>query len=155
MSIEVDIHENEILKQDPVLLETILIDRSRPKNGSKKPQHIIWATDNYEPLGAGYGENDQISIDAITSEHGDIIQPRVRKTKAEQQSRIRDKAEVFTPSWICNDYLRSAFIDNFNIETPSYEGDWLLIKEDKYNIQNCFAYLEKTYLKKIEEILDL
>lgn len=55
----------------------------------------------------------------------------------------------------CNDYLKSAFIDNFNIETPSYEGDWLLIKEDKYNIQNCFAYLEKTYLKKIEEILDL
>lgn len=110
MSIEVDIHENEIFKQDPVLLETILIDRSRPKNGSKKPQRIIWATDNYEPLGAGYGENEQISIDAITGEHGDIIQPRVRKTKAEQQSRIRDKAEVFTPSWICN--AQNNLVDN-------------------------------------------
>ena len=55
----------------------------------------------------------------------------------------------------CNDYLRSAFIDNFSIEAPSYDGDWLLIKEDKYNMQNCFAYLEKTYLRKIEDILDL
>ena len=55
----------------------------------------------------------------------------------------------------CNDYLKSAFIDNFNIENPSYDGDWLLIKEDKYNIQNCFTYLEKEYLKKIEDILDL
>lgn len=35
-----------------------------------------------------------------------------------------------------------------------HSGD-ITIKEDKYNIQNCFAYLEKTYLKKIEEILDL
>ena len=75
MSIDVDIRENDILKQDPVLLETILIDRSRPKNGSKKPQHIIWATDNYESLGPEYGENEQITIASITGEHGNIVQP--------------------------------------------------------------------------------
>lgn len=102
MNVDVDIRENDILQRDPVLLETILIDRSRPKNGSKKPQHIIWATDNYESLGPAYGENEQISIASITGEHGDLIQPRVRKTKEEQQARIRDKAEVFTPAWICN-----------------------------------------------------
>ena len=102
MSIDVDIRENDILQQDPVLLETILIDRSRPKNGSKKPQHIIWATDNYQNLGPEYGENEQISISDITGDHGNIIQPRVRKTKEEQQERAREKGEVFTPSWVCN-----------------------------------------------------
>ena len=102
MSNEVDIRENDILQRDPVLLETILIDRSRPKNGSKKTQHIIWATDNYESLGPAYGENEQISIASITGDQGSVVQPRVRKTKEEQQARIRDKAEVFTPAWTCN-----------------------------------------------------
>lgn len=102
MSIDIDIRENDILKQDPVLLETLLIDHSRPKNGRKKPQHIIWATDNYESYGPQYGENEQITIAAITGEHGNIVQPRVKKTKEEQQARARNKGEVFTPSWICN-----------------------------------------------------
>ena len=102
MPIDVDIRENDILQQDPVLLETLLIDRSRPKNGSKKPQHIIWATDNYESYGPEYGEDEQIIVAAITGEHGNIVQPRVKKTKEEQQARARDKGEVFTPSWICN-----------------------------------------------------
>ena len=96
MSNEVDICENDILQRDLVLLETLLIDRSRPKNGSKKPQHIIWATDNYQNLGPLYAENEQITVAAISGEHGNIIQPRVRKTKEEQQARARDKGEVFT-----------------------------------------------------------
>ena len=106
---DVDIKENDILQQDPVLLEMLLIDHSRPNNG-KKAAHIIWATDNYEKLGAEYGENEQITIKAITGKHGDIIQPRVRKTKEEQQARARDKGEVFTPSWICN--AQNNLIDN-------------------------------------------
>ena len=125
MSNEVDIRENDILQRDPVLLETLLIDRSRPKSGSKKPQHIIWATDNYQSLGPEYGENEQISAASITGEHGDLIQPRVRKTKEEQQARARDKGEVFTPSWICN--KQNNLVDNewfgkaglFNKETDT------------------------------------
>ena len=123
MSIDVDIRENDILRRDSVLLETLLIDRSRPKNGSKKPQHIIWATDNYESLGPAYGEDEQITIESITGNNGNIIQPRVRKSKEEQQSRARDKGEVFTPSWICN--AQNNLVDNewfgatglFNTET--------------------------------------
>ena len=124
MSNEVDIRENDILQQDPVLLETILIDHSRPKNG-KKCAHIIWATDNYESLGPGYGENEQISIPSITGDHGSLIQPRVKKTKEEQQARARDKGEVFTPAWICN--KQNNLVDNewfgvsglFNEETDT------------------------------------
>ena len=110
MSNEVDIRENDILQLDPVLLETLLIDRSRPKNGSKKPMHIIWATDNYQNFGPLYAENEQITVAAISREHGNIIQPRVRKTKEEQQARARDKGEVFTPSWICN--AQNNLVDN-------------------------------------------
>lgn len=69
MAIDVDIRENDILQQDPVLLETLLIDLSRPKNGSKKSQHIIWATDNYESLGPAYAENEQITVEAITGDN--------------------------------------------------------------------------------------
>ena len=101
MSTNVNISENDILQLDQTLLEILLIDRNRPKKG-KKPQNIIWATDNYNSLGSQYNENEQITIKAIAVEHGSIIQPRVSKTKEEQQSRSRDKGEVFTPSWICN-----------------------------------------------------
>lgn len=110
MAVEVDIREKDFLQHDTVLLETLLVDHSRPKNGSKKPQHIIWATDNYQNLGPEYCENEQISIKLITGDHGNIIQPRVRKTKEEQQARARDKGEVFTPAWICN--AQNNLIDN-------------------------------------------
>ena len=122
MSNEVDILEDDILKRDPELLEILLIDRSRPKNG-----HIIWATDNYASKGPAYGEDSPITAALITKKNGDTIQPRVKKSKEEQQSRARDKGEVFTPSWICNS--QNNLVDNewfgvsgvFNTET---EDGW-------------------------------
>lgn len=118
MPTDIDIHENDILQQDPVLLETLLIDRSCPKNGSKKSQHIIWATDNYESLGPAYAENAQISVESITGDHGSVIQPRIRKTKEEQQARSRDKGEVFTPAWICNAQNNLVDKEWFGIPSP-------------------------------------
>jgi hypothetical protein len=91
----IDIKENELLSFDRDVLSTLLLDHSSGKN-------IIWATDNYASLGKGYQFGDQITIPSITGKNGDIVQPRVSKSKEIQQSRIRDKAEVFTPCWICN-----------------------------------------------------
>ena len=124
MATDIDIRESEIFQQDPILLDILLIDRSRPKHGKHIP-HIIWATDNYLNLGPGYGENEQISIPSITGDHGSLIQPRVKKTKEEQQARARDKGEVFTPAWICN--KQNNLVDNewfgvsglFNEETET------------------------------------
>lgn len=101
MSNEVDIRENDILLQDPILLETLLLDQSRRKVG-EDTCNIIWATDSYENRGPSYAENAQITRDAITGENGDIVMPRTSKSEEEQRYRSRDKAEVFTPSWICN-----------------------------------------------------
>lgn len=63
--------------------------------------HIIWATKDYERLGAGYGEQDMITAQAILGNRHMIV-PRSVKDPAIQKFRTQDKAEVFTPSWICN-----------------------------------------------------
>lgn len=111
----VDVKENEIYRLDNELLAILLQDHSSKKN-------IIWATDNYSSRGYGYSFHDQISSQAITGYNGDIIKPRVEKSRREQAERIRQKAEVFTPSWICN--KQNNLVDNawfesndiFNIE---------------------------------------
>lgn len=90
-----DIKENNILNIDPLILSILLNDKTTNKN-------IIWATDNYKSKGFRYGENDYIEIDLITGKNGNIIKPRIEKDKKEQQARSREKAEVFTPSWVCN-----------------------------------------------------
>lgn len=95
MADEVDIIEDDLLHEHPHLLEILLRDHTTQRN-------IFWATDSYTGYGKGYSFEDEITIEKITGKHGNIIQPRVVKSKEEQQKRIKDKAEVFTPSWVCN-----------------------------------------------------
>ena len=90
-----DIKENDLLKIDRSLLEILLQDKTTGKN-------IIWATDNYAKLGNGFAFKNEITIELITGERGGVIKPRTQKSKQEQQQRVRQKAEVFTPSWVCN-----------------------------------------------------
>ena len=99
----IDIKENYIYKLDNELLEMLLKDHSSKKN-------IIWATENYAHKGFGYQFSDEISIMSITGHNGGVIKPRIEKSKKEQAERIRNKAEVFTPSWICN--KQNNLIDN-------------------------------------------
>lgn len=92
------------------MLEILLKDNTTGKN-------IKWFTDNYEKLGYGYNFFDSIKKELITVNRGDVIKPRVEKTTEEKKIRIKDKAEVFTPSWICNS--QSNLIDN---EWFEYKG---------------------------------
>lgn len=92
---QVDIKENDVLRYDRQLLTILLKDNITKQN-------IIWATDNYASCGSEYSVNEQIAIPLISGKNGNIIKPRVEKNKKEQIARVRDKAEVFTPSWICN-----------------------------------------------------
>ena len=108
MSENSDIRENAIYQYDPKLLDILLIDRTRT---TKDEQHnILWATDNYANLNAGYQEGDEITAPKITGENGLILRPRVNKSKMEQEYRSRDKAEVFTSAWICN--CQNNLVDN-------------------------------------------
>lgn len=92
---EVDIKENDIRDKYPDVLEVLLRDHTTRQN-------IFWATSNYNFLGKGYEYESQILPELITGDNGNVIMPRVQKDKVLQQARVRDMAEVFTPSWICN-----------------------------------------------------
>ena len=95
MSEPIDILENRVLKETPGLLEVLLKDHTTQQN-------IFWATDSYAELGDGFRWHDNITVAAITGEHGDVIMPRVMKTRDEQQRRVKQMAEVFTPAWLVN-----------------------------------------------------
>ena len=121
-------------------------------------QNIYWATDSYSDLGNGFAFFDPITLDKITSfvsEDGivltkgqyedyikqnpdnkgkfqEIIRPRAVKSKEEQTQRAKDKAEVFTPSWICN--AQNNLIDEawfgrkeglFNSPDPENPHKWI------------------------------
>jgi len=95
MQADVDILENDIYRQYPKVLDILLRDHTTQKN-------IFWATNNYQELGDAYKFSSQILPECIIGVNGSIIMPRVKKDKDLQLLRVRDMAEVFTPSWICN-----------------------------------------------------
>ena len=92
---QVDIKEDDILAISPELLDMLLKDHTTKGN-------IFWATDDYAERGNGYLFSDQITVEAITGDNGNLIVPRSLKSRQQQIQRVRDMAEVFTPSWVCN-----------------------------------------------------
>lgn len=118
---EIDIKENNLREQYPEVLEGLLRDHTTQKN-------IFWATDNYQDQGEDYRYTSSILPELITGDKGSVIMPRVQKDKEMQQSRVRDMAEVFTPSWICNaqnNLIDSAWFGRenvFNTETTNPDG---------------------------------
>ncbi len=120
----VDIKEDNILNFDFELLSILLKDYSSEQN-------IIWATDNYSDNGVGFQEKDFITISNITGTNEGIIKPRVKKTKLEQTKRIKAKAEVFTPSWICNkqnNLIDSQWFDKQDIFNKEIHEGWKTYK---------------------------
>ncbi|MFV0393023.1 MAG: restriction endonuclease subunit M [Coprobacillaceae bacterium] len=108
-NIDIDIKENDIIAFYPQIMDVLLKDRTTNKN-------IVWATDDYEDLGEFYKAECEITINLITVDDCNIIQPRITKSQQSQLSRTKNIAEVFTPSWICN--AQNNLIDNawFNRE---------------------------------------
>lgn len=97
------------------ILETLLQDRTTGHN-------IIWADNEYEALGEGYMGDDEIIIEKITGLSSGVIKPRIAKEQEHQSKRTKSRAEVFTPSWLCNqmnndiDATWFGVRDVFNIE---------------------------------------
>ena len=77
------------------VLAVLLKDRSTGRN-------LIWATDDYAERGDGFGAGDEMRIEQIVEKDNPVIRPRVDKSPDEQRQRVVKRAEVFTPSWICN-----------------------------------------------------
>ena len=47
--------------------------------------------------------HSEITVASITGKYAGLIAPRTSKSRELQTSRTKNKAEVFTPSWICNE----------------------------------------------------
>ncbi|MBQ3717785.1 MAG: hypothetical protein II893_00075 [Methanomicrobium sp.] len=82
-------------KEYPVknVLDALLKDKTTKKN-------IIFATDAYSEYNVD--SKTEMTSDFILGLDSFVIQPRVFKSLEEQSQRTRKKAEVFTPSWVCN-----------------------------------------------------
>ncbi len=76
-------------------LKILLKDKTTKKN-------IIWATDTYNVHGIGFQASDEIIEKNISGQNSQVIQTRAAKSQEEQKKRTRVKAEVMTPSWLCN-----------------------------------------------------
>ena len=113
----IDVDEGKWKKE---IIETLLIDRTTNRN-------IIWGTDDYEILGREYDSHYPILYSLITGKNSNVIQPRILKTKESQGKRTKGKAEVFTPSWVCNaqnNLVDNAWFGSENIFNREIEKGW-------------------------------
>ena len=147
MAIDADISETQmLLNYGDAVCMNLLKDHTTQQN-------IYWATDSYaEALGDGYSFFDQITLDKITGDNGMVIRPRALKTKEEQTQRAKDKAEVFTPTWICNaqnNLIDEAWFgrkdDLFNVADPKNSCNWIT-NEDKILFPNTPGKTWKDYV---------
>lgn len=95
MQKSIDLGEQSIADISFNLLRIILKDNTTGN-------FILWATDNYAQYGNKYSANQEIKPELIIGKNTNIIQPRASKSQSEQIKRTSEKAEVFTPSWMCN-----------------------------------------------------
>ena len=117
---KVDIKEDILFNLDKELLNILLKDRTSNSN-------IIWAIDDYKIYANNYEAGDYITIESITGNNGEVIKPRIQKTNDAKVVRIREKAEVFTPSWVCNaqnNLVDNAWFDSKDIFNKEKEKGW-------------------------------
>ena len=121
----IDVSEDEILLLDRDLLKILLKDRTTQKN-------IIWASDDYLVFGECYSKAHEITVESITGSHVKLIQPRIEKVKAHQENRTKTRAEVFTPSWVCNEQnnlVDSKWFGRENVFNTSNGHSWITKRE--------------------------
>lgn len=96
-------------------------------------EYIIWATNDYEYIGRNYGFKSQLTPLSIIVNNEFIIKSRADKEKTIQLLRSKEKAEVFTPSWICNkqnNLIDNAWFEQENIFNTETEKGWI-VNNDK------------------------
>ena len=119
--INIDIKENFPHFLDPLILNLLLLNQTTHKN-------ITWATDDYVSLGEQYTADKEIIPACITGLFGNVIKHRSDKSHTEQLNRVRNKAEVFTPSWICNcqnNLVDNAWFGRSDVFNTEIEKGWI------------------------------
>ena len=94
--------QDEILKVYALgLLGRLLEDKTSKTN-------ILWATDAYQKLGDAYRRDKEIKPYMITGNNSNVIKNRARKKLEQQAERTKQRAEVFTPLWVCQKMIDHA-----------------------------------------------
>lgn len=139
---KIDIQEEEIKNNYPEVLKILLKDRTTRKN-------IKWATNDYRDKGLLFDAKSEIQISLITGPYYKLIQPRSVKLKESQINRTKEKAEVFTPSWVCNEQnnlIDEAWFNRKNIFNISLDKKW------KTNYNKIFFSEDKTWKQYIDDV---
>lgn len=116
----IDCDEQMLLERFPSVLNLLLADQTTRRK-------ILWGTEDYEHLGRGFLATDEILAERITARNTGIIRPRVAKTQINKHGRTKGRAEVFTPSWLCNEQNNSvdeAWFGRPNVFNRAIEGGW-------------------------------
>lgn len=106
---------------DDDVLFLLLKDMTTKKN-------IIFATSDYDELDKNINCEAQISKKIILKYKDYIIKPRVMRSIEVQSKRTKNKAEVFTPSWLCNqmnNYLDDDWFGKKNIFNKTKDKTWI------------------------------
>ena len=116
-----DLNNSAILRENESLLSLLLKDHTTGKN-------IKWGTDSYINHGYSFRNNQEIKIDLITGWYEGFILPRVDKDIDIQLERQRNKAEVFTPSWVIKLQVDAALKDMEELSLVDFiQTKWLEI----------------------------
>lgn len=121
----IDIIEQEIVNMSEKLFNILLKDRTTKKN-------ICWATDLYVSYGTSYYPQEPITKELVTGINTKLVRPRVVKDFEEQLIRTKDRAEVFTPSWVCNEQnnlIDEAWFGRKDVFNKSENKSWRTNKE--------------------------
>lgn len=116
-----DLNNSAILRENESLLSLLLKDHTTGKN-------IKWGTDSYINHGFSFRNDQEIKINLITGWYEGFIRPRVDKDIDIQLERKRNKAEVFTPSWVIKLQVEAALEDMKELSLTEFiQTKWLEI----------------------------
>ena len=142
---KIDILEDDIADINPEILRLLLKDKTTKKN-------ILWCTKDYESYGYEFNERAEMKAELITGVYFNVIQPRAAKSKEVQERRIRKRAEVFTPSWICNEQnnqVDEAWFGKPNVFNTPYGTYWITAK-DKIQFEGKKTWKNYVDAKRLE-----
>lgn len=116
-----DLSDSAILRENESLLSLLLKDHTTGKN-------IKWGTDSYINHGYSFRDDQEIKINLITGWYEGFIRPRIDKDIDIQLERQRNKAEVFTPSWVIKLQVDAALEDMEELSLVDFiKTKWLEI----------------------------
>ncbi|MDO4466836.1 MAG: restriction endonuclease subunit M [Bacillota bacterium] len=105
------------------LLDILLQDRTTN-------EYIKWACSDYVELGEEYKPEEIIRPYQIVGHNTNIIKPRIIKTLEQKSTRTKENAEVFSPSWLCNqqnNLVDTSWFGHENVFNIEILHDWVTI----------------------------